>query len=355
MAVARASGKQQWTKEEAAGLIHHLSAARGSGEHRIAAHEMLARLNVATGEFAKALEAYKAIASDLPQVRLLMAQLHFRLGDPESAKSELNMAKAFFEAKLEADSDDTNSRVALARTLFLIGELPEAERLLRDRFAEPDAETCRQEFATILVNQVDRLAATNPDTTLAQRLDLLQHAIACCPESPAVLSRLAVLAADNSEQSHVAQSALKDVLADGRAPASVHLILGTQAALKGDEETARMHLELARHLEPEMAVALNNLAWLLTNTDPPENERAFQLANSATKTWPDNAEFRATRGQILVKLDRYEEAVPDLELALQHLGSRENLHTALAQAYTHLGDSEQAGLHLKRAQRHENK
>jgi len=65
--------------------------------------------------------------------------------------------------------------------------------------------------------------------------------------------------------------------------------------------------------------------------------------------FPQNANFRETRGEVLVKLGRWQEAVLDLEYALPTLGSRRNTHAALAEAYHGLGSQELAAQHEKLA------
>jgi tetratricopeptide (TPR) repeat protein len=56
---------------------------------------------------------------------------------------------------------------------------------------------------------------------------------------------------------------------------------------------------------------------------------------------------RDTRGQILAKLSRWEEAIDDLEFALQSskMSGNKNLHQALAETYEALGRESLASKH----------
>ncbi len=64
---------------------------------------------------------------------------------------------------------------------------------------------------------------------------------------------------------------------------------------------------------------------------------------------PDHPYFRDTRGQILVKLGRYQDAIPDLEVALQAPELAKDVHRALALAYEGLGLKDLAEAHRLRA------
>jgi predicted Zn-dependent protease len=96
---------------------------------------------------------------------------------------------------------------------------------------------------------------------------------------------------------------------------------------------------------------LNNLAWVLMQDEDPDLERALKVADSALAMAPDRAEIRETRGQILLGLERWKEAVAELELALQELGGRPRLHRGLAEGYRRLGETELAEEHQRESDR----
>ena len=60
---------------------------------------------------------------------------------------------------------------------------------------------------------------------------------------------------------------------------------------------------------------------------------------------PEEFRFRETRGQILVALGRWRDAVDDLEFALNGMPDAAPVHMALATAYERLGESELARVH----------
>jgi predicted Zn-dependent protease len=130
----------------------------------------------------------------------------------------------------------------------------------------------------------------------------------------------------------------------------VHLLLGTDAALRGAHDQAELHLSRAREMDRHMAIAGNNLAWAMAHREPPELEKALALIDAIAAQWPNVAAIRDTRGQILVKLGRDREALVDLEAALPRMRGEMNLHRALATAYANLGQQELAAEHRRLAE-----
>ncbi len=63
-----------------------------------------------------------------------------------------------------------------------------------------------------------------------------------------------------------------------------------------------------------------------------------------------HAEFYDTRGQVYLKMERYTDAIADLETALRQLRGRADIHDRLATAYAAVGDEESAKLHRRRAE-----
>jgi hypothetical protein len=72
------------------------------------------------------------------------------------------------------------------------------------------------------------------------------------------------------------------------------------------------------------------LAWHLSQMKPPNLPRALGLIDVVVKRWPAISSCRDTRGQILAKMERWDEALVDLEAALPAMPQNLKLHLALA-------------------------
>ncbi len=125
--------------------------------------------------------------------------------------------------------------------------------------------------------------------------------------------------------------------------------LGLAAYQRRDYQAARDHFEQVLRQDPTFAGVANNLAWLLSQTDPVDLERALTMANRAVEADPSNAIFRETRGQILVQLQQWEQAVSDLEFALNGSPDPHEIHLALASAYERLSQPALAQAHRQAA------
>ena len=93
----------------------------------------------------------------------------------------------------------------------------------------------------------------------------------------------------------------------------------------------------------------NNLAWVLAFSPPVDLPRALELASAAIKKQPDEPRFRATRGHILFKMERYKEALPDLEDGLKAYPMDSKLLRTIADVSKNLGFDKKAGEYKKKA------
>jgi predicted Zn-dependent protease len=148
-----------------------------------------------------------------------------------------------------------------------------------------------------------------------------------------------------------ARSTLRSLLAVGNNPAMIHFVLGADAWEREHIDEARMHWEQAHQLNPRLPEVANNLAWLYAmRTNPPDLPRALRMINLVLEGFPTQARFKGTRGHILAKMERWKEALPDLEASLTVYPDDPNLHQVLATAYERLGDPEMAKEHRRRAE-----
>jgi tetratricopeptide (TPR) repeat protein len=89
------------------------------------------------------------------------------------------------------------------------------------------------------------------------------------------------------------------------------------------------------------ATLLNNLASVIVERGG-DLQEALELIDEAVRRQPGNAVILSTRGEILLKLERYEEARQVLQEALKKRGRNNDLLLQLAQSYEGLGDRPQA-------------
>ena len=310
------------------------------------AREMLVGLYLQQRRLDEAVEQLKRIARSKPETYFLLNRLCRDGGKQSLAKNAAEDAADVFRGQIERNPRDTEARIKLASAHVLMDSPAAAEQVLRDGLAIEENKTLREALADVIMIQYDRAAAQEA-TSSDDKLELLAAALQVAPGNPQAMARLAQLTADVGTEADTARVKLKAALAKGKAPAIVHLILGTIALEDGEEEQAEVHLDQALALDPNMPAVLNNLAWALFHSDPPRTDRALSLVNQAIQLVPNHPECRATRGVILLAQGEPRKAITDLELALGRFPQREDLHAALADAYELVGDSELAAEHRK--------
>ncbi len=111
---------------------------------------------------------------------------------------------------------------------------------------------------------------------------------------------------------------------------------------------AREYLENATKIDPKNDVAANNLANLLYKLEPYDPERALSLTQGVLSRNPENPIYLETRGQILARLGRAQEAIDDLTRCLVPFPEVPEIHETLAGCYRKIGNDVLAKAHQDR-------
>lgn len=151
---------------------------------------------------------------------------------------------------------------------------------------------------------------------LARSMELIDQAIRLDPRNENALGLLAQISVmNNDEVSLAAKQKLDKSLADSAAPFSVHMILGSYSASKGEDDVAVRHLRQALLINRTAPAVMNNLAFVLARLKEPRFNEALSLINNALKLLPENPRFLDTRGNVYMQMKQYELAFHDLEMA----------------------------------------
>ena len=334
---------------------HHLLTTIDWKPNHTWAHLMLARLYQDQGRLKrertllrKSVDHFAKVVDTHPEYRLQLASLYRILGDTYLADSEADKVIEHYQEKLDTNPLDIESKLALASAQVFRRQFAEAVVNLSMDSTIANDKRIRESLAVTYIAWAQALDPKQ-EAFVGKRLELLQLALQIDPENPIVLNGFAQLTNLSGPVADRAREALKDVLATGRAPAVVHLTLGSIALQQDKVSEAEYHLNQAFELSPRMPEALNNLAWLLAHADPPQLERAIDLVNSAVSVQPGNAEMRETRGQVLFKMGRHQEALPDMLIAVREFPDRVRVHETLASIYEAVGDSGMVERHRRRA------
>ncbi|MFH5804424.1 tetratricopeptide repeat protein [Alienimonas sp. DA493] len=331
--------------------LRHLTAALEAApdDDRVAGDA--ASLLIKAGAPAAAAPLLERLAAERPEIWPDLMRLYVGLGRPEDAARAAEAATPVLQNRLNRNPLDRDARLRLADALVRNGRFDDAvSTLAAGRSLHPDGNVDRL-LAAVHVGEYDRSVAAR-DGRLGRRLLLLERALKYDAGFGPALERLATFAATAAAQFdrdvaaptvEDARQLLERMLASGEAPAGVHFALGLNALQADDREKAFFHFERAHQLDPKLAEAANNLAYLLSQQDDPDLERALAVADAAVAAAPNHPQVRHTRGVILAALDRPEDALLEYERAMERgLTRSPEVRAEVADLYDRLGRPELA-------------
>lgn len=140
-----------------------------------------------------------------------------------------------------------------------------------------------------------------------------------------------------------------DALADRQSqPVAALTMSGIIAQAQGDTARARERFERVLAVNPQAAIAANNLAWMLAD-DGASIDRALQLAQTATASAPDSPEMLDTLGWVYYKKNVPDLAVPAFQRCVDKNPANPIYHYHLGLAYVQAGDAARGRRSLERA------
>ncbi len=319
--------------------------------------QMYADYLIAAEKYPQAVPILETLSHYQPMRGLQAAAISRRLGNNVVAERLARRTLDEVAAMSEEDPTNTNLAMSVAQNQLFLKRYADAVRTLHraiDRTkTDEDRVRLRSAMGDSIVTWVNFIEES-PMESLRDRLrvlKMLQTALAYAPKNPRVLTLVAdrVLASMNEDDEGIA--AIREALIQGTSPGIAHFIQGTAALINEDAEQAKMHLEIAAELMPNSGAILNNLAVALTTRDDQHLEEALKLSDRAVKQTAEPApHFYETRGQILFRLNRYMEAIPDLERALKHPSLAPKAHQSLAKCYAEIGETELSQRHHQAAE-----
>ena len=181
----------------------------------------------------------------------------------------------------------------------------------------------------------DRRDPARKKALTEQAFSKIEEGLRHDPLNPTLMERVGTLLLGKGEESERIRAFLRDQLVAGKGMILAHNCLGMDAWADGRFAEAAEHWEQAYELDPWFPLTTNNLAYSLAFPEPTDLKRALSLVDQALSGKPAPL-LHGTRGQILVKLERWKEAASELENALTGGQDSAGIHSALAEAYDHL-------------------
>ncbi len=357
----------------------------------------MARVSEARGDVAGARAALAAATQASPQAlepAVMLASLELRANDPHAAAVVFDRmiaaapkdgvaanaagavllkgrrpeeARARFGAAVEQNGQNARYWFNLARAQFLAGDqAAAAHSFVRAASLEPqwvDAnvaavrlalELKQLETASTLAQAMVQRLPKEPQSWLligdtqmlsgrpAEAVSSFAKSYALQPSShAAVREHLARVASKTGRP----EQPLLNWLSGERGDLDVRRRLADFYQQSGSAKAALEQFELIVKAAPNDVASLNNLAWLLADSD---TQRAETLARRATAIVPQQSAIADTLGWVLIKAGKYAEAVAVLKQAAEQLPQDRSVRYHYALAAARAGDKDTARRELQR-------
>lgn len=304
--------------------------AAGALPNRFEVVEALGRAELAAGDMQRAITTFKSLTSmqprnPLPEMRLAEAYLSSK--ENESARRSLQRAS-------DLAPDLFTPRRSLALLATHEGRFDEALRIARDAQKRQP----RDAAAFLLEGEIE-VARKGWDAAVVALRAAQQRA----PTSGDVALRLhaALLAGGKTgEADRLATDWLKSQPKD----TAFIYYLGDQALARNDLPGAEARYRAVLELQPENALAMNNVAWLLTKQGKPG---ALPLAEKANQLMPERAPLLDTLSIALEQENQLPKAIEVQKRAIAVDPKDGTLPLRLAKLYIKSGEKDRARAELE--------
>ena len=268
---------------------------------------------------AEVLEQGLKVNPDMPTASAMLGLSYSRMGENEKAEPLL-------EAAVRANPNDDNTQMALARTLINLGRYDEATPCLRS-FLERNP---RDQQAWYLLGK----------TYLRLSEDALGKINQIDPNS----ATAHIIAGEIDESMRNYDGALveyKKAIDLAPQQSGTHARMGNVFWLTGKWESAQTEFKAELATDPNNCTARWKLANSMLEANAPAQDALPEL-NRAIEQCPTLMQARVDRARALVKLDKHNDALPDLLLAEKDSPNEPSIHFLLSSVYKAQGKTADA-------------
>jgi tetratricopeptide (TPR) repeat protein len=312
---------REWTIEQHDEFRGYMRAALASGDGwSINDREMvMAKYLVGIQAKNEAIGFLAKLEPDHPELALTTSILCASVGDSKSAKFFAARATEHHRVALREKQSDLQIRANLVQALVLQNREEEALQVIDEGFLHSNSPEIRQLKSDTLIMWAHRIKSeSEPNVFAAKRLNLIFEAVKLTPNRPIVMDAVFDIAMECRKSPDPEVRNLLKQTVQAVDPHVLHMVRGTIAAMEGDLDKAIHHLRTAEPSAASLPVIYNNLAVVISSQSDENLQEALRLVELAILGDSEQFYFRETRGQILAKLERHEEALRDLESAMVH-------------------------------------
>lgn len=304
--------------------------------------------NYRLGNLARAQVSLESVRGDLPPVSALLLEIyHQQQNFTAVKKTAVALTRQLQQRSNEGKELTNEEQIWLAAAHVALGDERLAKSAVEEWYrANPNSTAAVRHRATIELRQVDvwlnRPEQVGMDDVLAKLKSvapMLQD-----EDRVFILDRLSSMARRSKRDANIA-GLFETVIRESEFPPYVIAHLGSLSAELGRWGDAEQLLLRATEGDPKLANAWNNLAFVLNSTSNSRRAFALEYAEHAIALEPENPQFRQTRGTVYFNMRRWDQAIADLEVAINGNRDLPLIHQMLAECYRQVGNVELAELY----------
>lgn len=280
------------------GALAQLISARDLAPNAPQPQESLIQTYLVVGDIASAKSAAAAYAlqqPDSPRPAIFLARIALQENDVSGANEYFGQSEEMLRQALAADPDNLGIQGFLVDTLMSQGKLEDAGAILAALPAELATNP------SILVAR-GRIALAGGRATDAEQF--LREAMDSSPNSVTLMLLGGSMKAQNRMDD--ATGLLEDWLTSNPTDVLVHFELASTYMQMGNEQDATEHYQAIVDNGAENVIALNNLAWLIRESNP---RQALQYIQRADELAPNSPAIIDTYAMIQLALGATNEAL----------------------------------------------
>ncbi|MGA8160915.1 MAG: tetratricopeptide repeat protein [Acidobacteriaceae bacterium] len=317
-----AQAKAAEQQGDAATAIEKYRAMIRAAPHLAAAYNNLGMLYFNQRDYAQAaqvLERGLRVNANMPTASALLGLSYFELGENQKAEPLLERAA-------RADPSDGNVQLSLAHVLLSLGRNDEATRSLNEY---------------LKTNPKDQQAWYLLGKTYLQMSEEALGRINQIDPNSFVAHEVAGEIDESMKNYDGALVEFRKAVELAPQQPGTHLRLGNVYWVMGKWDSAQVEFRTELGISPHDCVA----HWKLANSIMEANgssEEALDDLNQSISACPNLIQAHVDRARALIRLNRQNDALPDLLLALKASPDEPSIHFLLASVYRSQGKSEEA-------------
>lgn len=241
--------------------------------------------------------------------------------------------------------------LVLVKCAVALEDFPLAKKFVRDGFVTSNSNEVRKQIADlsslVLMQEADISDdMTDPDM-YQRRLYALTRAVNVNPKSDEIYKRL-VKFIDSGTGDHFNMRWFEEAKVAAPDPGVLTTMLGLRAMMDGEVERAKTHWRVSQQLYTLSELVLNHLIIVGAKTNHQDFSDPIDLLTKSLDAFPDNPFLRQSRGYFLIKEGDTQQAMQDLETAIEKLPNLVECRRFLILLYEKVGDAKQAAFHQQK-------